>query len=98
MGLQGREGAKAGGGGGREGRRGICGRVNVELFVLFSPLFSVMSVQLFANACDDANCGLVAFSLVLQAFRLFGGFGAQVHHLSSSTPRMALSTLQEGYV
>ena len=51
-------------------------------------------VQFEGNPCDEANYCLAGFSLVLQAFRLFWALGTQIHHLSFSTPKLGLSTLQ----
>ena len=48
----------------------------------------------FRPICTEANCGLVGFFLVLQAFRLVWGPETSIHHLSSSDPKMALSRLQ----
>ena len=41
------------------------------LLLCFSQLYT--SLQFEANSCDEASCGLLGFSLVLQAFRLFCG-------------------------
>ena len=63
----------------------------MEPFVLlvFFPSNAVIFVQFKANASDEANCGLVGTSLALQAFQLFWDLGAEIHHLSFSTPKMA---------
>ena len=47
------------------------------------------------NPCDEFNCGLLGFCLVLHAFWRFWGFGTQIHNFTFSTPTTALSTLQE---
>ena len=41
------------------------------------------------------SCWVVPF---WQAFRLSCGFGTQFHHLSFSTPKIALSTVQKTYI
>ena len=39
-----------------------------------------------ANPCDEANCSLLAFSLVLQEFQLFWDLRPRIHRLSFSRP------------
>ena len=58
-------------------------------FGVFPPVLDSFLVQFEANPCDEANCGLVTFSLVLQTFWAV---------LCSSTPQMELSALQKHYV
>ena len=50
----------------------------MEPFVLdafFFPIFIVIAVHFEASPCDEASCGLVRISLVLQAFGLVWGLG-----------------------
>ena len=70
-----------------------CGRARMGSFVFlaffFFPVFVVIIVQFEANLrlCGEADCGLVGFSLVLRAFRLFWGLESQVYHWSFRSPR-----------
>ena len=67
-------------------------------FFCFFPSYIVMFVQIEANQGDEAKCGLVGFSLGLQAFQAFLGLATQIHHLPFSTLYWALSTLQKHYI
>ena len=63
------------------------GRVKIEPFVLFMFFLWQVFAQFEANPFDQATCGLVAFSLVLQEFQL---------GLGSRNPEFTICPFQTG--
>ena len=67
-------------------------------FGLVSPCLKLIFVQ-FLRPIPLMRPIVVwlGFGFLLQTFQLFLGLGTQIHHLSCSTPQIALSTLEKRY-
>ena len=85
--------AKTNGGGKRIiGGGGGCGREICTIcpFCVFAPILWHFLAQFGGNPCSEASCGVVTFSLVLQAFQVvFGSWNPEFTILSFSGPKMA---------